>query len=300
MEETNKWLFIAYDLGGALKLQEFAQTNQIVPFCLIDGKANTILGHYPLIKKLDINILKRKKINILIGTGSSRYEIEFMDKLEQNNISYSVMMDNWIYYRERLTHSDGRNMRPQRIYVFYNSSFKQAQLTCSDLTHEIINYNQISSSENSLPTDFSSIIHKVETLIFISQPISESIVISEVEQRSGNSNRFSWPLLTQQQILNKLIKANALSNILKLIYIVVHPSENNESLSEWNKFAFLGLKFNILDRRNITESLVNQSVVVGMNSSLLLELSDEGFFCYSCCDLIDWNEKLPQPWIKQI
>lgn len=296
-----KYIIIAHDLGGAESIYSYIQNKNIFPVVICSGPAKNIFVQNKSLKGdlfQYLEDLSHEKIDyeILIGTGWSDYEINWMKKLSYKKIKFSAFLDNWIYFKNRFFSAEkNEHFWPEKIYVLDDFAYQIAIDKLKVFVPKIINLKLKNNSHNFKVTKIDPNISY--TLRYISQPLKE--LNKNLSKKL--SNRFPLPKIDQHKVfldLNKILKPKLNIKIKKWI-INPHPAEDEKSLSDW-KICSKKIKFVKSYIQKFDNDLSEFEIVFGFNSSALLKSSFKTPLVYSLCDYVNWEEKLPHPQILSL
>lgn len=301
--KTN-YIFVSHDLGGAEAINTYIKYKNINPLVIASGPAKVILSKYENINfgNLDSFITKylvNGNFEIIFGTGWGDYEIKWMERLSNKNIKFSVIFDNWIFFKERLTLKKVNTMiEPEKIYLLDDEAYDQAVSLLKLSKTKIVNLKIIKEYSNLKKINKEIKIDMNYRIRYISQPLYELSFSS----KSLKNPRFKIPELDQHKTFMDLVNILLPELNCKFSKIIInpHPSEDKLSLKKWNllvkELSYKSINIEKFD----TQKVKDFELVFGFNSLALLKASLRSYMSFSLCDFVSWTEKLPHKTINNL
>ena len=301
---NSQYIFIAHDLGGGEAINDFIKLKKINPLIISSGPSKELLARYKQIDFSSLNdfvskYIENKKVEIIVGTGWGDYEINWMEKLSSKKIKFSVIFDNWIFFKERLFKSESKTIiKPNKIYLLNDDAYNHALTLFKVYEIKIINLkisNDYSNLKKIIRKIMPNTLYKIR---YISQPLRELSSYSE----SSKYSRFKMPLLDQHKIFMELVNVLLPKMKCEVCSTIInpHPAEDDLSFQKWNSLLFK-LKDKNIDIQNFDKEKVSDNeLVFGFNSVALLKASTKSYISFSLCDYVSWKEKLPHKHIYNL
>jgi hypothetical protein len=272
MGEEFTYIFIANDYGAGVHLFEISKLVNSNKYFVFLGPSRSLLNdcalNYEDLGILD-NLPNNLNYKIFIGSGwQTHLEFNAVQKCNQKNLDYYVIIDNWVNYKERFIRQN-KIVNPKKIIVFDSLA---KQLALSNFEN-----SKIYQLDNLYCEQLKSEFH---------QSIEDSIIV------------FLDPIINQPNLISDRViflleKIMSEEKISKL-KIRLHPSESispNEIVSRFEDY-FSEIEI-CTAKKSLIEDLSNCKVAVGIQSYALYISALLGIKTYSIGKYLGIEVTLP-------
>lgn len=121
LSETNKWLVVSHDAGGAEILSSWVKVSKNNFLFLVSGPAIDIysrkLRNFQNGNEAEIeSLLSQVKTMIMSTSGLSNFERTILERAKQKDIKTIAFIDHWVNYEMRFKLNGNLNL-PDEIWV---------------------------------------------------------------------------------------------------------------------------------------------------------------------------------------
>lgn len=263
-------LAVAHDAGGA----------QIVAYYLAKHADKSTLASAVIGPAKDVFVLlglestiitsSEKNIGELIAeinpdvllTGTSwttDYELRAIKKAKELGIPSVTYLEHWVHYKERFgfPRENWKENLPEELWVGDKKAEEMAN--SMDFGKRVVYieneyFNSVKVEYNNYCDSAKS---EEETILFISEPMSESI--------NSMGDSMDWKF-TEYNVLENVLKRLIEKNYKGRVVIRMHPAEDKEKYKEVIERSGKGLKIEVSNNKNFYADIYPAKLVIGMES----------------------------------